>query len=164
MQRLNCRCTAPARVVFPRDEEVVVVVGRRDAEVVEVAERREAVGALDVEARPAARLAAAAALASETFRPPTGAGGCLAGKEAARLGDPTATVVKARLPRVIRWRQTGQAEWLSSQEPMHRRQKICVQGVMAGFVGVSRQMGQSLGMLTRYWTSVGNRELGQSRF
>ena len=63
MQRLNCRCTAPARVVFPRDEEVVVVVGRRDAEVVEVAERREAVGALDVEALPAARLAAAAALA-----------------------------------------------------------------------------------------------------
>lgn len=133
-------------------------MGRRDVEAVEVADRREAVAdveALEVEARPAARLAAAAAWARarDTTRTTRGAGGDLAGMEAARrtgVDEPAATVVRALLRPLIGWRQTGQAGWLSSQDLMHRRQKTCVQGVMAGFLGVSRQIGQSLGMVGWY--------------
>ena len=69
----------------------------------------------------------------------------LAGADVERRGDSVVSlrVTRARLPRVIRWRQTGQAECESSHTPIQLRQKTCMQGVLAGFLNFSKQIAQS---------------------
>lgn len=65
------------------------------------------------------------------------------GADDERRGEDCLTVTNARRPRVMRCRQTGQAECWSSQLPMHRLQKTCMHGVFAGLLGVSKQILQS---------------------